>query len=447
MQELPMGSSPSKEGKNEVSDMESYSQTASHVDTVNKNNNGGDLKATEDSKQEHATGKDDVCGARAMSTAPEAELENQRCPGLSAAERISKRTDSNGQENASKELAKPEVENNERWQDEEASSTMTEMVIPGMQIYIDNDKEESNNSHIPKGTNKSAKATVADGKEQMASETAIELDAVKVEFIQKVDVVVNAANNRLDHKGGVALAISNAGGRRIQEESRDYVMKHGTLKIGQAMHTGAGNMPCKHVIHTVGPMWDSHSDRETVKKQLRKALTNVLQYASDTLQATSIAIPAISAGIYGVPVDVCAKQLMLATLTFAQAPIGNNTLRHIKFVNIDYQVNRAFVRVFSCGLPPIYDHCHPNPGRLYAGADRHAYLPDNKEGREILQLLKTAFDNRLVFTVGTSATTGQTNVVTWNDIHHKTSIDGSFGYPDPDYLRRVREELAAKGIR
>ncbi|XP_066293160.1 uncharacterized protein [Branchiostoma lanceolatum] len=364
---------------------------------------------------------------------------------------------------------------------------------------------------------------------------------------QMVDVVVNAANNRLDHKGGVALAISNAGGRRIQGESRDYVKSQGSLYIGQAMHTGAGNMPCKHVIHTVGPMWDSHSDRETVhvKKQLRKTLTNVLQYASNTLQATSIAIPAISAGIYGVPVDVCAKQLMLATLTFAQSPSHNNTLRHIKFINIDDQVNRAFVRVFSGCLPPNYDvaqpfehisskdcpicmdkaidprqldccgnefcskciktafrvksicptcghqyealkgdqpkggtmevwessqflpgypecgslqihyhlpsgtqeHCHPNPGRPYTGTDRHAYLPDNKEGREILQLLKTAFDNRLVFTVGTSVSTGQTDVVTWNDIHHKSSIDGSYGYPDPDYLRRVREELAAKGIR
>lgn len=93
---------------------------------------------------------------------------------------------------------------------------------------------------------------------------------------------------------------------------------------------------------------------------------------------------------------------------------------------------------------------HPNPGQRFNGTSRTAYLPDTREGREVLQLLKRAFDARLVFTIGTSNTTGLSNQVTWNDIHHKTSIGGGpfqFGYPDPDYLRRVKEELAAKGIR
>ncbi|XP_078692595.1 uncharacterized protein LOC144922590 [Branchiostoma floridae x Branchiostoma belcheri] len=362
---------------------------------------------------------------------------------------------------------------------------------------------------------------------------------------QKADVVVNAANSELKHFGGVALAISKAGGKSIQEESRDYVMRHGALRIGQAMHTSAGNMPCQHVIHTVGPMWDSYKDKETVKAQLHEALTNVLEYASNELQAKSISIPAISAGIYGVPVDVCAEQLMQGTLNFVRSPPVHNTLRHIIFVNIEDNVNRAFVRVFRGGLSShlaevrspdanrdnecpiclgqivrprrlyccgnefcadcieqafkskpvcpscrhqhgalkgtqpkggrmtyrvipeslpgypergcieidyyipsgVQEDCHPNPRRPYEGTKRFAYLPNNREGKQVLQLLKMAFDNRLVFTVGTSATTGQGNVVTWNDIHHKTSITGSYGYPDPDYLRRVREELAAKGIR
>ncbi|XP_059924244.1 E3 ubiquitin-protein ligase DTX3L-like isoform X4 [Gadus macrocephalus] len=92
---------------------------------------------------------------------------------------------------------------------------------------------------------------------------------------------------------------------------------------------------------------------------------------------------------------------------------------------------------------------HPNPGRPYRGTQRSAYLPDNGEGWEVLRLLQRAFDKRLIFTVGTSRTSGSENQVTWNDIHHKTSIGGgpaSFGYPDPDYLRRVKEELKAKGI-
>ncbi|KAL7991767.1 hypothetical protein Chor_016023 [Crotalus horridus] len=92
---------------------------------------------------------------------------------------------------------------------------------------------------------------------------------------------------------------------------------------------------------------------------------------------------------------------------------------------------------------------HPYPGKAFVGTFRKAYLPDNKEGREILKLLQRAFNQGLIFTVGQSRTTGATDVVTWNDIHHKTSMYGGekgFGYPDPNYLKRVREELKAKGI-
>ncbi|NXQ38899.1 DTX3L ligase, partial [Catharus fuscescens] len=97
----------------------------------------------------------------------------------------------------------------------------------------------------------------------------------------------------------------------------------------------------------------------------------------------------------------------------------------------------------------IQTKSHPNPGQHYKPAFRTAYLPDNEEGREILQLLRRAFNQKLIFTVGQSRTTGKQNVITWNDIHHKTSIDGGpdhFGYPDPSYLQRVRSELKAKGI-
>ncbi|KAM7416955.1 hypothetical protein PAMA_018842 [Pampus argenteus] len=92
---------------------------------------------------------------------------------------------------------------------------------------------------------------------------------------------------------------------------------------------------------------------------------------------------------------------------------------------------------------------HPNPGQPYEGVSRTAYLPDSSEGRRILKLLRRAFDQRLTFTVGHSTTSGRNNVVTWNDIHHKTSTHGGpthYGYPDPDYLKRVQNELKVKGI-
>ncbi|XP_041945394.1 uncharacterized protein LOC121707133 isoform X4 [Alosa sapidissima] len=97
----------------------------------------------------------------------------------------------------------------------------------------------------------------------------------------------------------------------------------------------------------------------------------------------------------------------------------------------------------------IQSNKHPKPGKPFQGTHRTAYLPDNREGREVLALLKKAFDQRLIFTVGTSRTSGTDDCVTWNDVHHKTNIHGgaqSFGYPDDDYLKRVRDELKAKGI-
>ncbi|XP_051005828.1 E3 ubiquitin-protein ligase DTX3L isoform X2 [Acomys russatus] len=92
---------------------------------------------------------------------------------------------------------------------------------------------------------------------------------------------------------------------------------------------------------------------------------------------------------------------------------------------------------------------HPNPGKPYSGTQRKAYLPNNKEGRKVLDLLTKAFHHKLIFTVGYSRVLGISDVVTWNDIHHKTSQSGgpeNYGYPDPDYLKRVKEELKAKGI-
>jgi len=111
--------------------------------------------------------------------------------------------------------------------------------------------------------------------------------------------------------------------------------------------------------------------------------------------------------------------------------------------------SRGTIRIIYHFPNGIQDESHPNPGTPYYGTTRHAYLPDNNEGRHILDLLQRAFRLRQIFTVGQSRTTGYDNVITWNDIHHKTNIHGgaeNFGYPDKTYLNRVKQELAAKGI-
>jgi deltex len=96
----------------------------------------------------------------------------------------------------------------------------------------------------------------------------------------------------------------------------------------------------------------------------------------------------------------------------------------------------------------VIKYSFPN-GHNYTGTSRHAYLPDTLDGRKTLGLLKVCFDRKLIFTVGTSVTTGQTNTTVWAGIHHKTHVTGGtmhFGYPDATYFNRVQQEMASKGV-
>ncbi|TSK82228.1 E3 ubiquitin-protein ligase DTX4 [Bagarius yarrelli] len=94
---------------------------------------------------------------------------------------------------------------------------------------------------------------------------------------------------------------------------------------------------------------------------------------------------------------------------------------------------------------------HPNPGKPFTarGFPRHCYLPDSEKGRLVLKLLLVAWDRRLIFSVGTSSTTGETDTVIWNEVHHKTEFGSNLtghGYPDSGHLDNVLEELRAQGI-
>ena len=84
-----------------------------------------------------------------------------------------------------------------------------------------------------------------------------------------------------------------------------------------------------------------------------------------------------------------------------------------------------------------------------AGFPRVCYVPRCPEGEEVLQLLRIAWERRLVFTVGTSVTTGCENCVVWNNIHHKTephSNTSGHGFPDPNFLKNIKMELAVQGV-
>lgn len=114
---------------------------------------------------------------------------------------------------------------------------------------------------------------------------------------QDVEAVVNAANEHLVHGGGVAAAIVRAGGRVVQEASNRWIAEHGPLGPGEAAVTTAGAMAARHVVHVVGPRYREDGDNEA---RLRGAVRAALD-AATAVGARSIALPAISAGVFGYP--------------------------------------------------------------------------------------------------------------------------------------------------
>ncbi len=118
----------------------------------------------------------------------------------------------------------------------------------------------------------------------------------------EADAIVNAANSYLEHGGGVAGAIVRKGGYVIQEESREWVRKHGPVPVGGVAVTSAGRLKAKYVIHAVGP----RCGVEPVEK-IGEAVENAIAKAEE-LGLTSIALPAISTGIFGCPYDEAAQQ-------------------------------------------------------------------------------------------------------------------------------------------
>jgi len=120
----------------------------------------------------------------------------------------------------------------------------------------------------------------------------------------ETDVIVNAANNQLILGGGVAGAIRKKGGPEIQEECN----KIGGTFVGGAVITTGGNLKSKYIIHAVGPRMGEGSEDE----KLQNATLNSLKIMDDKKLKT-IAFPAISTGIFGYPIDRCAK-IMISTV-------------------------------------------------------------------------------------------------------------------------------------
>jgi O-acetyl-ADP-ribose deacetylase (regulator of RNase III) len=115
---------------------------------------------------------------------------------------------------------------------------------------------------------------------------------------EEVGAILNAANEQLQHGGGVAWAIVKSGGDGIQRESDEWIQQHGPVTHAHPAWTSGGALPAKFIIHAVGPVWgDGDEDNK-----LANAVSGSLHVA-DELKLSSIAMPAISTGIFGFPKD------------------------------------------------------------------------------------------------------------------------------------------------
>jgi O-acetyl-ADP-ribose deacetylase (regulator of RNase III) len=111
----------------------------------------------------------------------------------------------------------------------------------------------------------------------------------------QVDAIVNAANGKLIHAGGVANAIADAAGSKFSKACYRHVNTHGEIVVTENAITSSGDLPCRAVIHAVGPRMMDYRHAADCYKDLYKAFMNCLMTASHN-NFTSLAIPAVSSG-------------------------------------------------------------------------------------------------------------------------------------------------------
>jgi O-acetyl-ADP-ribose deacetylase (regulator of RNase III) len=158
---------------------------------------------------------------------------------------------------------------------------------------------------------------------------------------ERVDAIVNAANAYLSHGAGVAGAIVRKGGPIIQAESDQWVREHGPVSHAEPAYTQGGELTCRYVIHAVGPRWGEGGE----PAKLKEAVSGTLSLA-DKLGLASMALPAISTGIFGFP-KALAAHVILDTIReyFVQNSASN--LEVIRLVLFDQATLLAFIKVWE----------------------------------------------------------------------------------------------------
>ena len=156
---------------------------------------------------------------------------------------------------------------------------------------------------------------------------------------QATDAIVNAANSRLAGGGGVDGAIHRGGGPSIMAETRQKYPQG--CPTGDAVITGAGNLPARYVIHTVGPVWSGGQQGEA--SLLASAYRRSLEVAV-VHDCHSVAFPSLSTGAYGYPVEQAAQTALQTVSTFLRE---YDQPELVRFVLFDAATHATFAAVLS----------------------------------------------------------------------------------------------------
>ena len=179
----------------------------------------------------------------------------------------------------------------------------------------------------------------------------IKINRTTLELVQgditemATEAIVNAANEHLVHGGGVAGVISRRGGPAIQRESDEWVRRRGRVPTGSAAITSGGQLEARYVIHAVGPVYDG---TPRVAKLLASAVQAALKIA-DEYGLKSVALPAISTGIFGYPMDEAAPVMLRAASEYLAGETG---LERVVFCLYSKSAFETFARHASAHREP-----------------------------------------------------------------------------------------------
>eukprot|EP00759_Apiculatamorpha_spiralis_P043919 PhF_6_TR41066/c0_g1_i2/m.62209 len=155
---------------------------------------------------------------------------------------------------------------------------------------------------------------------------------------ETTDAIVNAANSKMRHGNGLAKAIVKAAGPIINTQCEAHIAKNGLVPTGACIVTAAGSLPCKHVIHAVGPIFENNE--ALAPNELKQTITSILHTAeSNGMQ--SISVPAISSGLFKFPKDLCAHILIGHAQEFL---LTSQHLNCVRMVNFDEETVQYFER-------------------------------------------------------------------------------------------------------